>query len=150
MRRRATHLVLDGTSWETPAGPVHLLVLCVIYDGVAVPILWQDLAKKGASSFPERRALFDRAFAQYDLRGMCLLADREYVGEAWFNYLAANGLDFCIRSRDYAYFRDVEAGGALPARLSARRSPRSARAASPTKPARSPSASTPTAPNSTS
>ncbi len=88
-------------------------MLCVIYDGVAVPILWQDLAKKGASSLPERKALLDRALARYDLRGMCLLADWEYVGVAWFNYLHANGLDFCIRSRDYAYFRDVEAGGNL-------------------------------------
>ena len=117
LRRKARHLVLDGTSWHTPTGPIHLLTLCVLYDGVAVPILWTDLAKKGASSVAERKRLLDAAFARYDLRGMCLLADREYIGPEWFTYLADNGLDFCIRSRDYAYFRDVEAGGRLPGRI---------------------------------
>ena len=117
LRRRARHLVLDGTSWHTPDGPVHLLTLCILYRGVAVPILWTDLSKKGVSSFGERRRLFALAFERYDLSGMCLLADREYIGREWFNYLAANGLDFRIRSRDFAYFPAVEAGGHLPDRL---------------------------------
>ena len=105
---RDDYLILDGTSWKGPTGWTHLLTLCVIYRGVAVPIAWVDLAKRGSSSVAERTALLDLAFAHYDLRGKILLADREYIGLEWFNYLIDNSLQFCIRSRNLAYFPLVD------------------------------------------
>jgi hypothetical protein len=53
----------------------------VLVEGVAVPIYWVQLEKIGASSQEERKAMFETAFLLFDLSGMTLLADREYVGK---------------------------------------------------------------------
>ncbi len=104
----ATYLVLDGTSWERGGRWQHLLTLCVVYEGVAIPLIWVDLQKKGTSNYAERVDLLGRAIERFDLRGKLLLADREYIGVEWFEFLIDNGLDFCIRSRDRAYFRQMD------------------------------------------
>ncbi len=57
------------------------MTLALVVDGVAVPIASIDLAKQGHSSQQERAALLARAAEQYDLAGMTLLADREYLGQ---------------------------------------------------------------------
>lgn len=103
-----TYLVLDGTSWVRGGRWQHLLTLCVVYEGVAVPLIWVDLAKKGTSNYDERVDLLERAIERFDLRGKLLLADREYIGVEWFKFLIDNGLDFCIRSRERAYFRQMD------------------------------------------
>ena len=74
-------LVMDGTSWTIGEAKVYYLVLSVLVEGVAVPIYWVQLEKIGASSQEERKAMFETAFLLFDLSGMTLLADREYVGK---------------------------------------------------------------------
>ena len=100
LRLKSDYLILDGTSWQRPGRWCHLLTLCVVYEGVAIPIVWIALAKKGTSSFAERERLFALAFEHYDLRGRILLADREYIGREWLQYLSLKGVGFVIRSRD--------------------------------------------------
>ena len=56
----------------------------MVVNGVSIPICWEELDKKGTSNFNERKALFTKALSRYNLRGMILLADREYIGEEWF------------------------------------------------------------------
>ena len=108
LRLKSRYLILDGTSWRRPSGWHHLLTLCVVYRGVAVPIAWLDLAKRGCSNLSEREALFALVADRFDLRGKVLLADREYIGAEWFKFLIDRGSGFCIRSRDYAYFPLVD------------------------------------------
>ena len=75
-------LVMDGTSWTIGEAKVHYLVLSVLVGAVAVPIYWVQLEKIGASSQEERNAMFKAAFSLFDLKGMTLLADREYIGKS--------------------------------------------------------------------
>ncbi len=117
LRLKSDYLILDGTSWQRPGRWCHLLTLCVVYKGVAIPIVWIDLAKKGTSNFAERKRLFELAFEHYDLSGRILLADREYIGREWLEYLSLKGLGFVIRSRDYAYFSFVDTSGPGQPRL---------------------------------
>ncbi len=49
-RSRSLYLTLDGTSWQLGTYQIHLLVLCLVYRGVSLPLLWHDLGKKGHSS----------------------------------------------------------------------------------------------------
>lgn len=105
---KTLYLVLDGTSWKKGSVWQHYITLCIVYRGVAIPIFWIDLAKRGASSTEERQTLFDAAIKHFKLKGKILLADREYIGKEWFNYLIDNGIDFIIRSRDYAYFEFID------------------------------------------
>ena len=106
--RKPRYLTLDGTSWEYGAKKIHLLTLGVVIRGVSIPICWEDLDKKGASNYSERKALLNRACRWYNLRGMILLADREYLGEKWFKYLKCNGLDFVIRLKRHVYREYVD------------------------------------------
>ena len=108
-RTKAKYLALDGTSWELGDTPIHLLTLSIIVNGVSIPIAWQNLSKKGTSNYAERKALLDRAFKHYNLQGMILLADREYIGENWFKYLKNKGLQFVIRLKKEGYRKYVDA-----------------------------------------
>ena len=101
-------LVMDGTSWKLGETDVHYLVLSVLVGNVAVPIFWTQLDKAGASSQAERQAMFEEALALFDLGGMTLLGDREYVGKAWFKFLKDNKLHFVIRLRLGDYVEDVD------------------------------------------
>lgn len=107
-------LVLDGTSWEIGATKIHYLVLSVLVNKVAVPIYWVQLGKIGASSQAERQAMFEKALQVFDLKGMTLLADREYVGKTWFKFLKTNKINFVIRLKHGDYESEVDAQKGLP------------------------------------
>jgi hypothetical protein len=100
-------LVMDGTSWTIGEAKVHYLVLSVLAGSVAIPIYWVQLEKIGASNQQERKAMFETAFSLFDLKGMTLLADREYIGKDWFKFLKTNKIYFVIRLRLGDYFEDV-------------------------------------------
>ena len=102
-------LLLDGTSWSMGQTKVHYLVLSVLVKKVAVPIYWVQLGKLGASSQEERKEMFDKALSLFDLRGMTLLADREYIGKEWFKYLKDKGINFVIRLKFADYYCEVDA-----------------------------------------
>jgi len=102
------YLTLDGTSWKLGNKKIHLITLAIVINGVSIPICWEDLGKIGNSNYEERKSLFEKAFEWYDLRGMILLADREYIGEQWFKYLKDNGLEFVIRLREKVYKNYVD------------------------------------------
>jgi hypothetical protein len=108
LRLDSRYLALDGSSWQAGGVWQHYITLCIVYRGVAIPIFWTDLAKQGSSSIAERITLFDRALKYFVLRGKVLLADREYIGIEWFNYLIDKQIDFVIRSRDYSYFALID------------------------------------------
>lgn len=108
-RLRFTHLLLDGTSWKRGGQKYHYMMLSVLAGGVAIPIYWKQLGKIGASNQAERQELLKKALELFDLRGMTLLADREYIGQNWFNYLKSKGINFVIRLRFSDYYQAVDA-----------------------------------------
>ena len=114
-------LSLDGTKWEFGNGSIHLLTLCVIIDEVAIPIWWEDIGKAGHSSQQERIRYFQQALKRYDLSKMIVLADREYIGYEWFEYLQKAGLYFVIRLKAGIYHDEVNGSkGASWERLTAK------------------------------
>ncbi len=110
-RSRSLYLTLDGTSWQLGSHQIHLLVVCLVYRGVSLPLLWHDLGKKGHSSQQERKRLLQQAMKLYPLTGFCLLADREYEGKEWFKFLTDNKINFIIRLPKASYKADISAGG---------------------------------------
>ena len=59
-------------------------MLAVIHDGVAYPLLFSMLPKKGTSNTQERIDLVQRYINLFGRETIdCLLADREFVGERW-------------------------------------------------------------------
>ena len=63
---------------------VNIFMLVVIHDGVAYPLLFSMLPKKGTSNTQERIDLVQRYVNLFGEETIdCLLADREFVGERW-------------------------------------------------------------------
>jgi hypothetical protein len=94
-------LTLDRTNWQLGKTPLNVLVLGICYKGVAIPVLWTILEKKGNSNTLERIALveeFVRLFGAGAIWYLC--ADREFIGKTWFEWLIANSISFRIRVRD--------------------------------------------------
>jgi len=94
-------VTLDRTDWYLGETPLNVMVLGIAYRGVAFPLLWTVLEKKGCSDTPERIALireFGRIFGYHSISYLC--ADREFIGRDWFSYLRSQEVDFRIRVRE--------------------------------------------------
>lgn len=117
LEKKSRFLILDGSSWKWGGVKRHFLTLSVLYQGVSIPIWWQDLRKLGISSQWERKLLLWMARKVLHLRGKVLLADREYIGTQWFETLRQAGLGFVIRLRKGNYEQELEARGRSVSKL---------------------------------
>ena len=91
-------LCLDRTNWQLGQKPINLLILSVAYHGVAIPLMWTSLDKKGNSSTAERIALLERFLKHFAVEQIdCLTADREFRGYDWLAYLIKRGIRFRLR-----------------------------------------------------
>lgn len=91
-------LCLDRTNWKFGTMDINILVLAVAYQGVAIPLLWVFLDKRGNSNSQERIALLKHflcAFGHQRIR--CLTADREFIGTDWIKFLKRAHIRFRIR-----------------------------------------------------
>lgn len=111
LKEKCRYLILDGTSWKWGGVKRHFLTLSVLYQGVSIPIWWQDLKKLGISSQWERKLMLWMAKKVLNLKGKVLLADREYIGIQWFEILQEAGIGFVIRLRKGTYKQEIEARG---------------------------------------
>lgn len=73
-------------------------MLAVVYKGIAIPIYWVLLHKKGNSNTRERIALMKRFIKHFGSKHiMRVLADREFIGSDWLKWLQSQNIDFGIR-----------------------------------------------------
>lgn len=92
-------IVMDRTHWMLGATDLNLLCLGILYQGVSIPLEYLSLGKPGNSNTHERKKLIKQAWTYLKGCSCCLLADREFIGKAWFEFLLAQPLDFVIRIR---------------------------------------------------
>ncbi|MST83081.1 IS4-like element ISAba1 family transposase [Bilifractor porci] len=91
-------LTLDRTNWKWGKRNINILMLAIVYRGIAIPILWTLLNKRGNSDTKERIALIQRFIAIFGKdRIVNVFADREFIGEQWFTWLIEQDINFCIR-----------------------------------------------------
>ena len=95
-------LSLDRTEWQFGSKVFNILTLGVVHQGVAFPLLWWMLDKKGNSNTIERIELlkeFVELFNEYQID--YLSADREFLGHDWLQYLLSQPMmSFRIRIRE--------------------------------------------------
>lgn len=118
-------LALDRTQWMLGNIPINFLVLSVVHDGIAFPLFFRLLAKKGNSNTQERIELLDQFLTVVGRDKIeCLTADREFIGADFFAWLRDHHIPFCIRIRhDMKVSRTT--GALSPARNFFRSLPRS-------------------------
>lgn len=101
-------LSLDRTTWEFGDCVHNILMLGVVHNGVAFPLLWWMLDKKGNSNTDERIDLLEEFFQVFpEVEVDYLTADREFLGQDWFGYLLEQGFcEFRIRIRESDKLQD--------------------------------------------
>lgn len=91
-------LTVDRTEWQLGSVWLNVLVVGVAHRGVALPVLWRVLGKKGCASTAEKLEIvgeFVRLFGAESIE--FLAADREFADRGLFRYLRSCGIDFRIR-----------------------------------------------------
>lgn len=93
-------LSMDRTNWQFGNTDINILMLSVCYKGVAIPLLWKFLPKRGNSNGAERQELLNDYIELFDFSSIsAFMSDREFIGDEWFKYLILNKVPFYIRVR---------------------------------------------------
>jgi hypothetical protein len=104
-------LAMDRTNWQFGETDINVLTLAVVYDGVAFPIMISMLDTRGNSNTQERIAIIERYIRLFGCSTIdCLVADREFVGEKWIEYLNGHRIKYFIRIRENFYVDDPRTG----------------------------------------
>lgn len=94
-------LSLDRTNWQFAGVNYNILCLTIVADKVSLPILWTMLDKRGNSSQDERKVLINRYIRLFGLHSIdCIIADREFIGKEWIEFLSLQPIKFYIRVRE--------------------------------------------------
>jgi hypothetical protein len=97
-------LTMDRTNWKFGKANINILVIGVVYKGVAFPLLFKMLDKFGNSSTDERIELMNRYDTLFGFNTVeTLVADREFVGYKWLQYLKGKNIKYHIRIRENFY-----------------------------------------------
>ncbi len=94
-------LSIDRTNWKFGQLDINIFMLGVVYKGVAFPLLFTMLEKRGNSNTQERIELINRFISLFG-KGCIdsLVADREFIGEKWIAYLNKEQIRYHIRIRN--------------------------------------------------
>lgn len=107
-------IAIDRTNWKLGKLNVNLLVLSAVYKGMAIPLLWKfltketvqddkiiEIGKRGNSNTEERKDILEKFINIFGIKKIAfLVADREFIGEKWFNWLDGKKINFLIRIRN--------------------------------------------------
>ena len=93
-------LALGRTNWKFGDKNTNILVPGIVHQGVAFPVLFTMMNKRGNSSIAERIDLMERYIRLFGRDSIdCLLADREFVGEDWIAYLNQYKIRYQIKNQ---------------------------------------------------
>lgn len=100
-------LSLDRTNWKFGEVNINILMLGVTYKGVAFPLLFTMLDKRGNSNWKERTRLIDRFIRLFGAECIdSLVADREFVGKEWVEYLNNRRIRYYLRIKQNFWLRN--------------------------------------------
>lgn len=90
-------LAVDRTEWKFGLTPINLLVVAVVHNGFAFPVLWCQLGKAGSSNSTEVTKLLEKLHAMLGTRSVLVLMDREFASRALLAWLRRTSWDFDLR-----------------------------------------------------
>lgn len=109
---RKWRIAIDRTNWQFGKRNLNFLVASVIYGAISIPIVWVMLDKKGNSNTKERMELVEQILKIIPISKIeMILADREFVGAEWTEYLNHNKkIPFAIRAKANEQMRHPNGG----------------------------------------
>ena len=94
-------LTIDRSNWKFGETDINVFMLGIVYQGVAYPLMFTMLPKRGNSNTKERIALIERYIKLFGRETIdVILADREFVGEEWMAYLNEKKIRYYLRIRN--------------------------------------------------
>lgn len=91
---------IDRTEWHFGQTPINILMASVVYQGTAFPLVWIMLGKAGSTSGAEQRGLLRKLLLVVPPeRVRVVLADREFIGSPFMEYLTGRDLGYGVRIR---------------------------------------------------
>lgn len=103
-------IIIDRTNWDFGKRHINILVAAVLCQAAqqsqsfAVPLVWEVFDKKGNSNTAERKKLMQELIAIVGVKNIeVLLADREFIGQEWIQFLNEHHIPFVIRIRKDMY-----------------------------------------------
>jgi hypothetical protein len=95
---RPKFLALDRTNWKLGSRDINILMLAIVTRRFRVPLLFTLLPHQGSCDMASRIALMRRYLTLFPAASIrCLLADREFIGVEWMDFLNENNIPFAIR-----------------------------------------------------
>ena len=89
---------MDRTNWKFGKADINLLFVSIGCKGIGIPIFWVNLARAGNSETAERIQALNKVInLTWEKRIKYFLADREFVGSEWFDWLLDTSIRFLIR-----------------------------------------------------
>ena len=96
-------LTIDRTNWKWGKSNINIFMLAVVHQGIAIPLYWTMLAKRGNSNTLERTELIEKFIQNFGKdKIQKVLADREFVGANWFEWLSKEKIKFAIRIKKHS------------------------------------------------
>lgn len=106
---------IDRTHWTFGKHQNNLLMGGVLVEGISVPLVCMNLNKAGNSNTTERSKFLKFLLKIIPIdRIQCVLADREFVGQEWFQQLIASKVPFAIRIKSNTLMVDPQTGHKIP------------------------------------
>lgn len=100
-------LLLDRTNWKWGKKHINILMLSVAYQGISLPLFWIVTNRGGNASLNSRIEIMKRAVKRFGVKRIeLLLADREFVGSKWFEFLIKQKIPFIIRTKKNSMQRE--------------------------------------------
>ena len=100
-KKEKYELTMDRTNWKFGKTNINILVIGIVHHGVAFPLLLKILDKFGNSNTLERIELLNQYNELFGFETIdVLVADREFVGSEWLDYLNTNEIAYHIRIRE--------------------------------------------------
>jgi len=94
-------LSMDRTNWQFGSLDINALFVGICYNGIAFPLLFKLLPKRGNSNTRERIEIMNRYLKLFGENSInCLVADREFVGHDWLQYLNNMHIPYHIRIKE--------------------------------------------------
>jgi len=109
------YVAVDRTNWKFGKIHINLLVIGVRYHGVNIPLVWTSLGKAGSSSMQDRISLMKRLLKCLGETPFVLTADREFIGDEWFHFLAKKQIPFVIRIKGNTHVTRPGSSHSVPA-----------------------------------
>ena len=92
-------------------------MLGITYKGIAFPLIFSLLPKRGNSNWEERKKIMERFIRLFGADCIdCLVADREFIGKEWTGWLNSRRIRYYIRIRQNFWIVKPSTGERIRAR----------------------------------